>query len=584
MKRPVLLLALAAAILSVVAWLAFESSIPDEGARSSALATTEKPIEVAPAPEASSAKSGTRVQVGRPSLRPAQDSLLPRPGNGLELGVRMRVLGPDGPCAGLKLTVSPYSWTSGGWSKPDPSSFAVRTDHIGFVLIPLRLDDASNPMLLALEEADASTLQAIVMVPGFPDGRWLELGDVLLDALGPLVTGTVVDDAGQPIAAAKVDVVGQIRPELLPDPDSNRTDQSWEARTRRRMSWSALSNAKGRFELRAPAFCSDLELRATAHGWPSAKPQICRGGSREVLIVMRRGGGLEGRVLLSPTMRREDVKLTIQSEPLPGEEQTGQPLEPALSVDGAWSAKGLRPGKWKIGISDSRAFIWEPLVPILEAFVVAGETTHVPDIDLTHGVHKLNVEVVDSMGLPVASATGTFHGPGSYENNDIVVQKGRATLMTRYPSVDAWFGGPGYLCVRVPELRDGARVTLHPAASIEVILKDLSALPQEPNLLCLQLDPGLGADNWVLGEISRSSMAAFDRAGRAKLELRSMGKLHLQACVRGGPIDSAAAMAWLPAAPDATLQISGSVPTAPISIAIDPAAVRATLQKLSAPR
>ncbi|MBL8693205.1 MAG: carboxypeptidase regulatory-like domain-containing protein [Planctomycetes bacterium] len=584
MKRPVLLLALAAAILSVLAWLVFESSIPVEEISSSALTTSETLQEVAPAPETSSAESGTRVRVGRPSLRPAHDSLLPRPGNGLELGVRMRVLGPDGPCAGLKLTVSPYSWTSSGWSRPDPNSFAVRTDHIGFVLIPLRLVDASDPMLLALEEADASALQAIVVVPGFPAGRWLELGDVQLEALGPLVTGTVVDDAGQPIAAAKVDVVGQIRPELIPNPDSNRTDQSWEARSRRGMSWSALSNAKGRFELRAPAFCSDLELRATAHGWPSAKPQICRSGSRDVLIVMRRGGGLEGRVLLSPMMRREDVKLTIQYEPLTGEEQTGEQLGAALSADGAWSAQGLRPGKWRIGISDSRVFTWEPLAPILEAFVVAGETTRVPDIDLTHGVHILNIEVVDAMGLPVPSATGTFHGPGSYENNDIVVQKGRATLMTRYPSVDAWFGGPGYMCEHVPNLRDGVRVVLHAAPQVELALQNLAALPPEPYQLCVQLDSGRGADNWILGEISNSPVVGFDRRGRATVEMRSMGNVRILLYVRREGSEGNAQMEFLSSAIGGPIEIRSPTQTAPIPVNLDAESVKSALLRLTKAR
>ncbi|MBM3977543.1 MAG: hypothetical protein FJ299_11210 [Planctomycetes bacterium] len=495
---------------------------------------------------------------------------------------RMRVLDAQGPYAGKVLLVGRRRHRPGGSSSA--GGMAGRTDGDGILLVPLQPEDAATRTLLMLADAEPPRLQALVPLPALPASGWVDVGDVRLAAPELLVAGVVVDESGAPVPGAAVTVVGRLRAEFDSEPPPEMRAHHAKFPFFGGPSWTIAADEQGRFELRAHALCAELQLRAKAPGLPRTDPQVCAAGTTDVRILMTRGGALEGRVLLSQQMQPQELRLTLETESVPGVSDSEDQVQPALAADGVWSASGLRPGEWKIQLNDARVFSWEPLVPAVKAQVVAGTTIRVPDIDLAGGTRALKIEVVDEAGLPVAAAQGTFHGPGSSSNNDIDVRDGRATLLTKHASVEAWFGGPGYLCQRVADLRDGARVVLRAAPRIELVLHDLAALPPEPYLLCVQLDPGLGADNWMLREISSSSSAAFDRAGRASVELRATGALHVEASVRSGTLESDARVEWLSGANGGPLELSGVAPDAPIALAIDAALVQAALQKLTALR
>lgn len=495
--------------------------------------------------------------------------------------VRMRLLADGKPYAERELLVDRRRQKPGGSSSMGGP--VGKTDSAGILSLPLQPADATTRTLLVLTDGNPASLLALVALPTLPQSGWLELGDVLLEAPAVLVAGTVTNQAGAPIPDATVTVRGRLRPEFeVEQPEHMRAHLARFPFFGGPFS-TCKSDAQGHFELRGETLCVEYELRATADGHPRTDPLVCPAGTDDVRIVTSVGGGLEGRVLLGPELRPEDLQLSLETESVPGISDSGDRVNPPLAADGTWSAAGLRPGRWEVSVKKARVVAWDTLAPALEAQVSAGLTTRVPDIDISAGLRTLNIEVVDADGQPVAVAEGTFHGKGNAGNNDIEVRNGRATIVTQHPEIEAWLGGPGYLCEHVPDLRDGARIVLKRASRIELLLKDLAALPPEPYTLCVQLNPGLGADNWVLGEISRSPEAAFDRLGRASVELRYAGSVGVQVCVRAGPPGSNTQSESLSKEASAERELSETNASAPVELAIDPAAVQAAVQKLSTP-
>jgi hypothetical protein len=495
--------------------------------------------------------------------------------------VRMRLLADGKPYAEREVLVDRRRQKPGGSSSMGGP--VGKTDSGGILCLPLQPADATTLTLLVLTDGDPASLLALVALPTLPQGGWLDLGDVLLEAPAVLVAGTVTDQAGVPIPDASLTVRGRLRPEFeVEQPEHMRAHLARFPFFGGPIS-RGRSDAQGHFELRGEALCVEYELRATAEGHARTDPLVCAAGTADVRIVMSVGGGLEGRVLLGPEMRAEDLQLSLETQSVPGVSDSGDSVNPPLAADGSWSATGLRPGKWKVSVKKAHVVAWDPLVPALQAHVDEGATTRVPDIDLSTGLRTLNIEVVDADGQPVAEAQGTFHGKGKAGNNDIEVRNGRATIVTRHAEIEAWLGGPGFLCEHVPDLRDGTRIVLKRASRIELQLKDLAALPPEPYTLCVQLDPGLGTDNWVLGEISRSSEAAFDRLGRASVELRYAGSIGVLVSVRAGPPGSNTRSESLSKKPNEKLKLAETNASGPVELAIDPAAVQAAVQKLSTP-
>ncbi|TAJ16253.1 MAG: hypothetical protein EPO68_11385 [Planctomycetota bacterium] len=508
-----------------------------------------------------------------------------RAGSGSPL-VRVRVLDERGPFAQRRVGISRRLRRPNGSSSSGGQQ--LLTDARGILIVPLEELPANSVTLLTLTDAENEHRQALVRLDQPVENGWVDAGDALLAEAPLLVAGLVCDGTGAPLSGARVDVQGALKPEYAPpaDPKPSATPQQLEHQRLVRFMmgprWDATSDAAGRFEVRAFPICSELKLSAQRADQPRSAEVECAIGADDVRLVLASGGTLAGRVLLPDSLQPEHVRLSIEPLRERAIKDSRDSAAAQLAADGTWSASGLLAGRWQIKVQDARVFAWEPLVPPIEVDVVADTTTRAPDIDLRALMRTLSISVVDERGAPIAEAQGTFRGADASDNNDIDVRDGKATIHTRHASIDAWIGAPGRRCVHVPELADGARIVLPPAASIELRLRDLAALPPDGYELRVQLDPGLGADNWMLGEISRSSPGVFDRAGATRVTVPHGGRLRVNASVRvAGGLENAR-MEWVAqAAPAFELALDGAPPEH-VELDIDPAAVRAAVEKLRA--
>lgn len=504
--------------------------------------------------------------------------------------VRMRVLDAQGPCVRRALEVARrVTSASGGGSS---GGQVHRTDGDGVLVLPVEALRAGTFTLLTLTDEQDDSRQALVHLRQPSDGGWVDVGDVLLTAAPLLVAGRVCDASGAPITGAQVDVRGALSAEYSPAAASAAAPDPALAEYQRRVrlmlgpGWQVTSDADGRFEVHAFPICAELELCAQRAGEPRGEPVAAVVGATDVRLVLTSGGTLEGRVLLPDSMLPEHVRLTVEPPRDPSWSDSRDRAQPQLAADATWRASGLRAGRWTLKVQDARVFAWEPLVPPVVVDVVAGTTTRAPDIDLRGGLRTLSISVVDEHGAPIAEGQGTFHGAGSGEDNDIDVRDGKAMIHTRHASIEAWIGAVGRRCVHVPELADGARIVLLPAPTVELRLRDLAALPPEEFELRVQLDPG--GDGWVLGEISRSTPGSFDRAGVTHVTVLRGGTLRVKASVRrAGGLENAQTV-WVQKVPPAqqvaaevTLDLDAALPEA-IELDVDPAAVRAAVEKLRA--
>jgi len=166
---------------------------------------------------------------------------------------------------------------------------------------------------------DAGLLEGDVRVPGVDGSGEVELGDVVMVQLPPLIHGRVVDAAGEPVFGAKVRLVpagGDPLHVASASPGPARQD------SRERVLDSIrdchdVSGEEGRFELRSRRWSRErlaeltfIDVTTQGRGGASARATFAPMGG-EVLLVLREPGRLRvGLSAVPPSMRRDlDLRL-----------------------------------------------------------------------------------------------------------------------------------------------------------------------------------------------------------------------------------------------------------------------------------
>lgn len=240
------------------------------------------------------------------------------------------------------------------------------------------------------------------------------------------------------------------------------------------------------------------------------------GAAPEVAPPRSTTGGLEGRVLFDGGVLASDLRVSVERVATADDDTVTWSLSEVSGDDGTFRVEALGVGTHRVCVVGSVDFAFEPLAPPVDADVHADTVVRLADIDLRGALFAREFTVTDEHGAPLTSARGTFSGTSSYENNDIEVRDGRGRIVTQHRSVDVWLGAVGRRSVQLTGV-DGARtVVLAPALAVDARLLDPSVLASDVEVT-VQLHSGLGADNFVLGEISSSAIVEFDAEGRAVL-------------------------------------------------------------------
>lgn len=247
----------------------------------------------------------------------------------------------------------------------------------------------------------------------------------------------------------------------------------------------AVERAEGPFEPLEPATPSALPVPA------APEPRLV--------------GSLAGRALLPEGIDPARVLAFADSEdPARHAAGTAQQVRAPLDAAGTFALADLPPGPYRVGLCSAVDFAWDAICARSGIPVYAGEVAAVPTFDLRAALRAFRVRATDASGAAVPGTQGTYCRPGTGANNDLAFDAaGEALLLTAGADVDLWVGAPGFECVRVPDLAGDATLVLAPAIPVRVRIVNPAAIP--PGIeIEVGLGSGLGADNWVLGQISSS--------------------------------------------------------------------------------
>jgi hypothetical protein len=415
-----------------------------------------------------------------------------------------------------------------------------RTDATEYWL-ELRLDPARAPVPTPTYDnppPPPPRLGARVRVPAIRGGTRIELGTIALVELPVLVTGLVVDDTGQAVADADV----QVQQEEPVPARNERGRDPW----RNLSLFHARTDADGRFRIDGQIPPGKLRVRADTDKHFADSVPLYRQG-QDVRIKIDRNGVLRGRVLLPDWM--PDGVASLQLRPFDeGARKTDtRSIDLSRRSGGRFVIEPLRPGRFDALVLVRN--LPEPLATLQDVFVQPGETrdARFRPLDLRQALHRYRLRAVDAAGAPLA-----LDGPilarfakqdGALAEASFRWQKGRAELIATSPSVDMTFFGRGHQTLRQqvwegdseirllttrPALVDlpGLRALCGPTRKVRIsaILQGDTGLPASFNGVDQRTGERFGFQRWDLGRSSGGWLGVTDSV---EIPLLTSGKYEL---------------------------------------------------------
>jgi hypothetical protein len=374
-------------------------------------------------------------------------------------------------------------------------------------------------------DGNGAPLGAQAPVPGLLPGMRYDLPPITIGELPPLAHGLVVDDLGQPIEGATVQVQQE-------QPQTDRQNRGNQDPFRNVPLLRTRTDADGRFFVGGMLPPGNLRIHADAgQHFPTHAPLATAG--RELQLTLVRHGVLTGRALLPPWLADNALSLTLVPF-----EQARRPSDTrtiALSRrrGGRFRIDALRAGRY-----DAQVLLrnqQEPMLVVHDVFVAPGpvQDPRLALLDLREALFRFRLRAVDQNGAPLP-----LDGPilarlpkldGSIAEQGFRWRRGRAELVTTLPQLDATFFGRGIATQRLllgpgdhdvvlptlqPVLVDvaGARALCGPTrrVRISVILETDTGLPQQLQGVDQRSGEAFSFARWDLGKSSGGWLGATD--------------------------------------------------------------------------
>lgn len=276
-----------------------------------------------------------------------------------------------------------------------------------------------------------------------------EIGDVVLEPLPLLVAGVVVDETGEPVAGAELEI-------LQGTPDDANALPGVERP-------AAVSAADGSFRVAGHHSRPDLMVLARRAG-SNSEPVPFVVGDPPVTVVLPRVGAARMPITLRGGLTAQDLVFEYR------EVATGRgrmAVERYVWRDGAAEWSGLRPGRYEfsVGLLGAAA----PLVTVAGA-VAPDTTVALPAQELGDGVQRIAVTVCGDDGAAVETAYVVVdpEGPTGPGRIALVARSGRVELHKGAPPVDLLVIAPGHRQELVRGVTADTTVRLSRGIDVEV--------------------------------------------------------------------------------------------------------------------
>jgi hypothetical protein len=216
------------------------------------------------------------------------------------------------------------------------------------------------------------------------DSGTLLVGDVAIPDPIPIVSGRVVDDAGNPVAGAELHIEPAFGDRLSMLEARDHADAvRW---------FESISAADGSFVASAPFELSRCTIRASADGHQRGKaPTVVKRGAADVILVLPRLGTVAGRLLLPGTTNvdsftarlsmTESIDADGNEDPVDRNTITNDEVRGDVGGEGTLTFHDVEPGVHTLWVS-FRSSAGEETRRVQRIVVKSGAETTVAPIDL----------------------------------------------------------------------------------------------------------------------------------------------------------------------------------------------------------
>ena len=287
------------------------------------------------------------------------------------------------------------------------------------------------------------------------------------------VSGTILDEFGQPLAGAYV--------VALEAHDEREAPTGFRSSSTRRHPErdgvlliprsGTMSDDDGTFEIRvASGGSGEWFLDATRRSYVPVQGLALGENVKDIDVRMTRTGSVAGRVIVDPGVDEYRIAATIAGQ------------RRLVSFDGTFEFDGLPPGVHDVAFLFG--FDQEPAVTVGAVEIVGGERTmddRLFPIDLRGVARTLTLDVVDETGHPVH---GFYVAPlGRTDISPWFSSDYTITIPTRQAGIDVAVAGFPTRVARVRGAIGRRRVVLSPPAVIELALAGGTTVPDPPMVL-----------------------------------------------------------------------------------------------------
>lgn len=338
---------------------------------------------------------------------------------------------------------------------PSGPRSTAHTDGEGRFAFDLSKADArarSGPATLSIARPAAEDVKAAdanLDLASLPES--LDVGDIEIAERPLLCSGRVVDDRGDAVGGATVELVatGAVEPAAAAPLERCR------------------SHASGRFELRGTAPAGPAGLEASERGYANPPPLPFEQGAEGVVLVLPRAGEIVGSLRLPENVPGRSFRVALRR--LGSDAPTDFKVSAAIGSAGDFRFERLAAGTF-----DVRVGLREAAAGAAASFDVTGIEVHAGEtvrdarlaaVDVSQLLRLLALDVRDEQDHPVASGRVASVASGSTPRVETRLRHGRALLAGPADSFDVEVLAAGFQ----PLL-----VAAHPGALALVLKRGLS--------------------------------------------------------------------------------------------------------------